>query len=595
MVYLNGGLACDLDVWAKPGIRQLLERVKDRLLLLFEETHRVGTTIGHLAIYLGLTEMPRYPQYRAGIFAAIKGHVALLAALDLLAQRVLSGSYAYEAEPFQSLVLTGPGLFTDAVGAWATTELQTATVSRWESMRDHYGHGGMGTWKTYESAESSNLATLAAVLATMVFGWYKRLCLARLASRSIARGVKVLATFPPIFWLCIVLAAMLTLDRFCRVPYGFLAWNSITGTPPHQTPPKPCGWDYEANWTIHMVEGSPLAGFGDGIQKGEASRTVLTCSGVRGVTASFVADPMGIIPAEQPGLYEALPVDKQDQWFLFYEAKDLVAHRGVIAVSTSIDEGKSWIGQGVVLRESIHLSYPLVKFHAASGMILMIPETNEAEAVSLYATSPEKFPFGWYLVKRPLLGSPFADTSPVRFNGMWYIYTWCHWRLRLYYTEDLLWGRWTLHPSFSLDSTRESRPAGPPVVRDGKLLRYAQDCSVKYGERVHIFQVDEISQTRYRERLIGTVEPSFISGRPGGNLHHVDAHRLPDGREFMFVDADVHGINSAFWRRELWFVRLKCAIALLAALNVVNMLVQARREGRWVGLPQTSRVERRQD
>jgi len=34
-----------------------------------------------------------------------------------------------------------------------------------------------------------------------------------------------------------------------------------------------------------------------------------------------------------------------------------------------------------------------------------------------------------------------------------------------------------------------TRPAGPPVVRDGKLIRYAQDCSSKYGERVFVFQV----------------------------------------------------------------------------------------------------------
>lgn len=274
VVYLYGGLACDLDVWARPGIVDLLAENKDKLLLLFEESHRVGSTLGRLAILLGLTEMPRYPQYRAGIFAAIAGHSALLGALNLVVERVMAEkSYVYRQEPLQSLTMTGPGLFTDAVAAWASPEMGTVTVSRWTSMREHYGHGGMGTWKAYKSSEQSNMLALLGFicgvtaawrgrnrLASVLLGWWRSAVVAMGGGAS-QRQAHVL----------VAMALLLFADRFIRVPYGMIPFNLLTQTPPHEHPTRPCGWDYEANWTIHLVEGGPLAvmpgvGHGGGTQ-----------------------------------------------------------------------------------------------------------------------------------------------------------------------------------------------------------------------------------------------------------------------------------------------------------------------------------------
>jgi len=422
-------------------------------LLLFEESYRVGPLLGWLAVSLGLTEMPRYPQYRAGIFAAGARHPALLKALELVADRVVQGAFAYRREPLQSLVLTGPGLFTDAVDAWVGRP-GTAIVSRWVSMRDHYGHAGMGTWKSYDPTEHSNLLLLLTCVAMSAAAWRWRSQSCRFARSWLPAQIinRVAIKYPLRFWLSLALAFALTLDRFVRVPYGLLPLNVLTGTPPHEHPARPCGWDYEANWTIHRVEGGPLTRFGPRPDNSAATGVQLaqSCWGMKGMNASFVADPMAIIPEEQPALQRALPAAAAQLWYLFYEAKDLGSDRGVIAVSTSVDQGRHWSNQGTVLNEPFHLSYPLIKYHELSGMVLMIPETNQANAISIYATSPADFPFGWYLVKRPLHGHRFADTSPVFFEGMWYIFTWYKWRLRLYYASDLLYDRWVEHPTFSL-------------------------------------------------------------------------------------------------------------------------------------------------
>lgn len=44
-------------------------------------------------------------------------------------------------------------------------------------------------------------------------------------------------------------------------------------------------------------------------------------------------------------------------------------------------------------------------------------------------------------------------------------------------------------------------------------------------------QVTEIGPHAYRERLLETIDAGNVLGRPGGSLHHIDAHVLPDGTQ----------------------------------------------------------------
>jgi hypothetical protein len=90
------------------------------------------------------------------------------------------------------------------------------------------------------------------------------------------------------------------------------------------------------------------------------------------------------------------------------------------------------------------------------------------------------------------------------------------------FSADSLDGEWEPHPLNPVVSdVRCARPAGRVFVRDGQLIRPAQDCSRAYGWRLVFNRIEVLSRDEYRERPIGAIEPA-----PGsGNLrtHSYDA------------------------------------------------------------------------
>lgn len=66
-------------------------------------------------------------------------------------------------------------------------------------------------------------------------------------------------------------------------------------------------------------------------------------------------------------------------------------------------------------------------------------------------------------------------------------------------------------------------------------------CGLLHGLGWHCLlcspQVIDISPLVYRDTLMRTVDASFVTGRLGGNLHHIDAHMLLDGSEvYILID-----------------------------------------------------------
>ena len=121
---------------------------------------------------------------------------------------------------------------------------------------------------------------------------------------------------PPTALILLVISITLCVDHFIRPPHGFLPLRVLTGTPVHQTPPVPCGWDYEANWKIGTLMGnSPLTlkfttrkhseytdkdrddkDINDRGDDYGGVDPVITCAQIdQGISASFVADPFLII------------------------------------------------------------------------------------------------------------------------------------------------------------------------------------------------------------------------------------------------------------------------------------------------------------
>jgi hypothetical protein len=394
-----------------------------------------------------------------------------------------------------------------------------------------------------------------------------------------------------IFWIA---------DYFARPPYGIVSQHLLFSQP-KIGPAVPCTWDYEASWAIGTTT------LGTALHRLELrNATLFACHDVSVPAVSFVADPMAVRirsttdwtpcaedvdgrssssrPEGAPASEGAAAAGSGEcsGWAVLLEMKNVASGLGEIGAAVcGVDEsdGVSPAGcrfVGTALSESFHLSFPHVLYDARRQRWLMIPESKMAGEVRVYGTTVDAFPLGWTLEAVKLRGL-YVDTSAAFLHGRWWIFsTDSDYSLRVFCAaDDLVEDDWVEHMASPvvLKSRRLGRSAGPVRAYDGYLWRFAQDCSRFYGDMVRLIRVD-IDLAEYHEELVREwvrpAAPHFGAER----FHHVDAHRLPDGRWIAVVDGDVHPDDYQFWIREGDFVALKRALALVMA---VLWLVAARR------------------
>jgi len=261
-----------------------------------------------------------------------------------------------------------------------------------------------------------------------------------------------------------------------------------------------------------------------------AQNPVLTRDHVSDVPAVFVADPF------------LLQVRRT--WHMFFEVLNWRADKGEIGLATS-ENGLNWTYRQIVLSEPFHLSYPYV-FEWA-GDFYMIPECHQTGSIRLYRAP--QFPTQWSLEVTLLRGPYFADPSIFRLHDKWWLFVETnpdqkHDTLRLYYADDLR-GPWFEHPKSPVveANPRVSRPGGRVLALGDTVIRYAQDCYPRYGTRLRAFEVTDLTTTRYHEREVQespVLSPSGAGWNACG-MHHIDPHRLADGKWIASVD----GCSSA--------------------------------------------------
>ena len=181
--------------------------------------------------------------------------------------------------------------------------------------------------------------------------------------------------------------------------------------------------------------------------------------------------------------------------YLFFEAQRVGAP-GYIEAYKTVDLSH-WANLGEILKEPHHLSYPFV-FSAGEG-VYMIPESEAAGEVSLYRF--EAFPFAPRKV-RTLLKGDYVDSSAIRFEDHWYLFTTSARGLELFVSPDIVETPFTPHPLNPISTDPNlSRSGGAPVEHDGSLFRFAQDCSGGYGRNLNLLRILELTPTRYAERI----------------------------------------------------------------------------------------------
>jgi hypothetical protein len=274
-------------------------------------------------------------------------------------------------------------------------------------------------------------------------------------------------------------------------------------------------------WEIGILDGmSPLEWKSDSERRNPA----VTARDVTDIEADFVADPFMIC--------------RKGVWHLFFETFRKDTRLGEIGLAISTDM-VNWEYRKIVLRETFHLSYPYV--FEWEGSCYMIPESLGADEIRLYRS--RDFPCDWQL-HCSLIPGLHADPSIFRDEDRWWMFAcdtpFAHRSLRLY-SASRLEGPWEEHPQSPIveHNAGIARPAGRVVAFDGRLIRFAQDCSRQYGVRVWAFEITQLSRESYRERP-ASAKPVIGAGITGSwwtsRMHHIDAHANSAGGWIACVD-----------------------------------------------------------
>ncbi|MFN3946354.1 MAG: hypothetical protein ACK4K7_15665 [Allosphingosinicella sp.] len=183
-----------------------------------------------------------------------------------------------------------------------------------------------------------------------------------------------------------------------------------------------------------------------------------------------------------------------DALYIFLEAEPRGADGRIEAWRTADLSGFEFVGE--VLREPHHLSYPFV-FGDGDARYL-VPESAAAGGVFLYEF--EDFPRR-PVRRRALLKGRYTDSSLIRENGLWYLFTTSPVGLEIHFAEDLVRGAFRPHPMNPITSDKRYSRSGGGVLRTAAgLVRLAQDCSTSYGANLNLLAVDRLTPDAYAER-----------------------------------------------------------------------------------------------
>ena len=285
---------------------------------------------------------------------------------------------------------------------------------------------------------------------------------------------------------------------------------------------KSRGWPFvkrhKQHWSIGIYKGSSFENLklAPGV-----TNPVLTAGNVDDIRAEFVADPFMI--------------SEQGKWYMFFEVWNSTSNQGDIGLAVS-EDGLSWDYSQVVLNERFHLSYPYV--FKCKNEFYMVPETSEAYSVRLYRA--KEFPLKWSFEKVLIYGN-YVDPSVFYFGDKWWLFASDASSdvLHLFYADNLI-GPWTEHPKSPVvqQDMGTARSAGRVLVRDGRVIRFAQDCSSVYGLCVRAFEIQELSSTEYAEAELPSSPILTGSGRGwnGRGMHHIDCHYIDSDGAIACVD-----------------------------------------------------------
>lgn len=207
----------------------------------------------------------------------------------------------------------------------------------------------------------------------------------------------------------------------------------------------------------------------------------------------------------------------------------------IICENYDYETGKGIISEaetGKVIYESEHhLSYPYPL--TINNENYFLPETSEyGQLTAIHAVTKEKITL--------LNDVPCIDATVYQHNGLWWIFTNRADRnpdtdLFVYWSEkaDGPYQEHLLNPVRT--DIAASRPAGNPIIENGKLVFPMQKGVPHYGAGVVSVEITKLSPTEYEDRVLNTIRPE-----PGWEYNQ-GLHTISKGpNNTTLIDAKAH-------------------------------------------------------
>lgn len=200
-----------------------------------------------------------------------------------------------------------------------------------------------------------------------------------------------------------------------------------------------------------------------------------------------------------------------ERTLLFFEELDYSNWRGRLKSIVLDREGRAEGPPTIVLEKPYHLSFPNV-FRCADDPtgIYLLPEQGAAGCTALYrAGGPvDNEPLAFALHATLLDDFPGVDPVLHWSDPYWWLFVTngSHGNhdnnLHLFMARALR-GPYIEHPSSPIRlGLRGSRMAGQLLTHDGGLFRVGQNCQRRYGEKIIMFRIEELTAVGYRETEI---------------------------------------------------------------------------------------------
>jgi hypothetical protein len=224
---------------------------------------------------------------------------------------------------------------------------------------------------------------------------------------------------------------------------------------------------------------------------------------------------------------------------------ELNGEKIILAEEYSYTTGKGRIVNAengkVRIETDYHLSFPFTI--SGDNFSWIVPEMSAKGSLM-------SFDAGDGSAAQLLLSKPVVDPVLCFYEGRYWLFgnlinEQNNAALFVYYTEDLNreFKPHALNPVKT--DIRNSRPAGPVTVINGKLIRPAQDSSNGYGSRIVVNEITVLTPDRFEEHAIKYVAP-HENWEYNKGLHTVS----PYGTERTLIDVKSYRFNFANFKAE---------------------------------------------